>query len=86
MTGRELKISQAILDELHDADGGQFIESQLHANATVRIGGEIALNEFNEAFAALNALGCFIGVHRQFKPALWSLSAKGEQIRQEVRA
>ena len=36
MTDRERVILKAILDVLHDADGHQLVESQIHAAANAR--------------------------------------------------
>jgi hypothetical protein len=84
MTAREIKVAKCILDAAHDYDGGQAHALTLHADATLRMGALIPMNEFNEVFQSLNAAGCFNGVATKFKGTLWSLTPKGEQTRLEM--
>jgi hypothetical protein len=85
MTKRHIAISQAILETFHDLDGGQAHEITIHADACKHFRALIPKNEFDEVFETLNRDGCFIGVATKFKGTLWSLAAKGEQTRQEMK-
>lgn len=85
MTNRQIGIAKSILQALHDLDGGQAHELSIHADANLIFRAMIPKNEFDEAFAELNRDGCFIGVTTKFKGTLWSITAKGEQTRQEMR-
>jgi hypothetical protein len=87
MTHRQIGIAKAILQALHDTDGGQLHEISIHADANLIFRTMIPLPEFKEVFGQLNALGCFIGVpsSKFNKDMLWSLTAKGEQTRQEMQ-
>jgi len=85
MTKRHLAICKAILEAVHDLDGGQALEVIIHADACKHFRAMIPLNEFNEAFESLNREGCFTGVHSKFKGTLWSMSDKGRQTREEMK-
>jgi hypothetical protein len=85
MTHRQIGIAKAILQALHDTDGGQLHEISIHADANLIFRAMIPKNEFDEVFATLNGDGCFIGVTTKFKGTLWSISDKGEQTRQEMQ-
>jgi len=85
MTHREIGIAKAILKVMHEADGVQRTQATIHAEASLAFGTLIPLNEFEEVFEQLNADGCFIGVPTRYKILLWSISAKGEQVRQELK-
>jgi hypothetical protein len=84
MTSRQINIAKSILEALYVLDGGQAQSITIHADASLLFRQIIPLNEFEEVFAQLNSLGCFTGVATRFKGTLWSLSPKGEQMRQEM--
>jgi hypothetical protein len=86
MTKRHLAISLAILEYLHELDGGQADTLLIHKGASEKFMALIPKNEFDEVFESLNREGCFIGVQTRFKGTKWSLSDKGEQTRQEMRS
>lgn len=85
MTARETSIAAAILDAMHNYDGGQAHELTIHADATLIFRVEIPRNEFAAVFADLNRRGAFLGVATEFKGTLWSLTPRGEKIRQEMK-
>ena len=85
MTKRHIAIAQAILEAFSSYDGGQAHELTVHADACKYFRVMIPKNEFDEVFETLNRRGCFLGVSTEFKGTLWSLTPKGEQIRQEMK-
>jgi len=85
MTPRQRNIAKAILEALHDRDGGQLDEISIHADACLLIHEMIPRNEFDEAFETLTRDGCFIGVKLKYNLMMWSLTSRGEQIRQEMK-
>ncbi len=89
MTTRELTIIKSLLDELHDQDGRQLGDLQLHAKINDRL--ELAtlphasLGEINAAFAQVDARGWVIAVPQKFKRGkLRSISEAGEGARLEM--
>ena len=85
MTHRQRAIMKALLEALHNRDGGQLDEISIHADACLIFREMIPKNEFDEAFATLNRDGCFIGVKLKYNLMMWSLSARGVQAREEMR-
>ena len=85
MTHRQRAIAKAILEALHNRDGGQLDEISIHADACLLFREMIPKNEFDEAFGTLNRDGCFIGVKLKYGVTMWSLTARGEQIWHEMR-
>ena len=85
MTQRQIGIAKAILDTMHDWDGGQGHEITIHADANLLFRTTIPKNEFDEVFKELNAQGCFIGIETKFKGTLWSLTPVGEKVRHEMQ-
>lgn len=86
MTRRERAICAAILDYLHDLDGGQAEEISIHAGASERFMALIPKTEFDEQFKVCSGSGWLMSVPRRFgKPPLWSISDAGEKARLEMR-
>jgi len=85
MTQRHIAIASSILEALHELDGAQAHEITIHGEACKHFRALIPKNEFDEVFATLNGAGCFLGVVTKYKGTLWSITSKGEQIRQEMR-
>jgi hypothetical protein len=84
MTRRETAIAKAILDYLHDLDGGQAEEIVIHAAASERFMALIPKTEFDRIFAHCGKEGWLLSVPRRFKGTLWSISDAGEKARQEM--
>ena len=84
MTAREIKISKAILDVLHDLDGGQSTEVLIHAEVNVRLGEMVPLAEFNYNLAICDSRGWLTGVKSKFGGKKWNINDAGEAARLEM--
>lgn len=84
MTHRDLAICKAILDYLHDLDGGQAGEITIHASACERFMAVIPKTEFDAMFKHCQVEGWLFHVPTKFKGSLWSISASGELARQQM--
>ncbi len=84
MTTREIKICNAILDVLHDLDGGQFTELQIHGDLYVRLGKNISLAELDAAIAICNVRRWIVGVPGLAGKMKWNISDRGEAARLEL--
>ena len=76
MTIKELRISKAILDVLHELDGHQIHELPLHAETNLRC--PATASEFNGALALCDRSKWITGIHSKFKGTLWSINDAGE--------
>jgi hypothetical protein len=84
MTKREIAICKAILDYLHDLDGGQAHELNIHAGACENFMALIPRSEFDPMLKHCAKHGWLLHVPTRFKGPLWSISPAGEQARQEM--
>jgi hypothetical protein len=86
MTARELQITKALLNSLHDLDGGQTTEPLLHADVNLRLRHQPAsLAEFNAALDGADIRGWVTGVASKFGGRKWNVSDAGEAARLEMR-
>lgn len=83
MTARETRIIKALLDVLHDLDGGQIEEIPLHARTHESV--PCSLAEFNGALAQVNARGWATRIENKItrKPK-WNINDAGEAARLEL--
>ena len=84
MTKRETAIAKAILDYLHDLDGGQAQDIVVHAGACENFMSLIPRSEFDAVFAQCSKEGWLLGVPTRFRGTQWSISAMGEKARMEM--
>ncbi|MDE2104760.1 MAG: hypothetical protein KGL39_46415 [Patescibacteria group bacterium] len=88
MTQREQLICRRALDALHDLDGGQFEEVQLHGDVNVRLEnggrGAASLAEIRAAIALCDARGWINGVAGKPGRMKWSITDRGEAARLEL--
>lgn len=85
MTTRQLKITAALLEELHTQDDHQIGETILHAGVNLRVNPTATLDEFNEALRHCDSNRWLISVRSNFKGLLWKLSDAGKAARLEMR-
>jgi hypothetical protein len=81
---RDLAICKAILDYLHDLDGGQAHELNIHAGVCRNTLTLIPKSEFDLMFRHCSKEGWLLHVATRFKGSLWSINAAGEKARQEM--
>ena len=82
MTVKETKVAKAILDVLHELDGGQIHTLPLHAEVNLKI---VCLrSEFDAALAICDTQGWVIGITTKFKGNAWSISDLGEATRLQM--
>jgi hypothetical protein len=84
MTKRDLAICKAILDYLHNLDGGQAHELNIHAGACENFMSLIPRSEFDAMFQHCAKQGWLLHVPTRFKGSLWSINEVGEKARQEM--
>ena len=89
MTTREIEIIKAILDIGHEAEGGQFSETQLHAAAGLRLqgNGRVAptLGEFNAALGMISQRGWMTAVTSTVTGRRkWNINDAGEAARPDL--
>ncbi|MDE2098220.1 MAG: hypothetical protein KGL39_13275 [Patescibacteria group bacterium] len=84
MTKREVKLAKAILDVLHNQDGGQLSDIQIHAEAQLELGERIPLAEFSGALALCDARRWVTGVKSKFSGIKYNISDGGESARLEL--
>jgi hypothetical protein len=82
MTSREIKIVKAVLGVLHDADGMQLTEIQIHAE----IGGTgfCSVAELAAALALCDTRKWITGVAGTFGKKKWNINDRGEAARLEL--
>lgn len=86
MTRAQTKLAKDLLDELHELDGGQIGDVQLHAALNERSGGKyIPLTEINEVLELCDRNGWIITVRSKFKGSLRSLSDEGQAVRLQMK-
>lgn len=78
MTRREIKVCKALLKFLHDLDGGQVVESILHAGVIEITGETVSLGDFNAAMAICDTRGWCVVVPSKFHGMKRSISDAGE--------
>lgn len=82
MTTREVEISRALLQALHEQDRAQLSETQLHCGVNVCLSarGRIAatLGEFNAALQIADKSGWVTGVAGRFMGRKWNINDAGE--------
>lgn len=83
MTARELKICKAILQVLHDLDGGQLVEVALHGETNVKC--ECGLAEFTAALKLCDTKGWLTGVPGKFSGRKYNINDAGEAALLEMR-
>jgi hypothetical protein len=84
MTTREIKICKAILDAMHDLDGGQYNELQIHGAAYEILGQTFSLPELDAAIAICNARGWIVGAPGVAGKMKWNISDRGETARLQL--
>ncbi len=84
MTRRETSICKAILDYLHNLDGGQAHELNIHAGASENFMSLIPRSEFDLMFQHCAKQGWLLHVPTRFKGSLWSINDAGEKARQDM--
>lgn len=85
MTTRETKTVKGILDVLHEEEGHQLGEIQLHAKLNEHLHETISLAELAAALAMVDMRGWVIVVPQKFKRGvLRSISEAGEAARLEM--
>lgn len=82
MTQREIKISKAILNALHDRDGKAIQEDELFG--AVHTATECSLREFKAILAICDARDWLTGVAGKFSGKLWDINAEGEIARLQL--
>ena len=86
MTTREQKIIKALLDVLHELDGGQLAEVILHAEVNLRLAATATKAEFDEALLLADRQGWVTGVTSRYgRGRLWNLNDAGSAARKEMR-
>lgn len=86
MTEREKRIITAALDALHDQDGRQVTDVELHADVKLRVNPPPMLDEFEAAMRLADGMRAVVGVTARFgKGYRWSISDEGEAIRLQLR-
>ena len=90
MTTRELEIIKALLDVAHDAEGGQFSETQLHTAGGVKLQERArlapTLGEFNAALGIIGTRGWMTRVENRITGrARWNINDAGEAAREEIK-
>jgi hypothetical protein len=83
MTTREAKLCKAILDELHDLDGGQYTELQIHG-AVFTQGLKFSLGELEGAIAICNVRRWIVGAPGVAGKMKWNISDRGATARLEL--
>ena len=83
MTTREAKLCKAIMDALHDLDGGQYTEVQIHGEFFQR-GLKCSLAELEGAIAICNVRKWIVGVPGLAGKMKWNISDRGETARLEL--
>ena len=84
MTTREIKICKAILDALHDLDGGQYNELQIGGKAYEILGREFSLPELDAAIDICNKRRWIVGAPGVAGKMKWNISDRGETARLEL--
>ena len=84
MTKRETKLCQTILTVLHDLDGGQFSEIQIHAELNLHLGQYVPSAELQTALALCDTRRWITGVKSKFTGMLWNITDAGEAVRLEM--
>ena len=84
MTTREIKICKAILDALHDLEGGQYTELQIHGDLYVRLGKDCSLGELEAGIAICNVRKWIIGAPGVAGKMKWNIRDRGETARLEL--
>jgi hypothetical protein len=83
MTTREAKLCKAILDALHDLDGGQYTDIQIHGDLFLR-GLKFSLAELEGAIAICSVRKWIIGAPGVAGKMKWNISDRGETARLEL--
>lgn len=84
MTQREVKLAKAILDVLHNLDGGQLNDIQIHAEAQLVLGERISLAEFSGGLALCDTRRWITGVKSKFTGTKYNITDAGEAARLEI--
>lgn len=85
MTRRQRTITTAILDVLYALDGGQLLETILHAEVNLRLSPTATFGEFEDALRHCDAARWLTGVQSRFGGRLWNLSDAGQAARLEMK-
>ena len=85
MTTRELQITRAVLDYLHEADRGQRTQLQIHAQAFVQFPDhKPSVEEVKSVLENCDLEEWIRGTPDRFKKMLWQITTLGEGIRPEL--
>jgi len=85
MTKREVKLCKAILSALHDLDGGQFNEIQIHAEVNLITGETVGFAELKAALAICDTRQWVTRLKSKFTGDLFNINDLGESARLELR-
>ena len=84
MTKREVKIARSILEVLHNLDGGQLTDVQIHAEAQLNLGERIPLAEFTGALVLCETKRWVTGLTSKFSGVKYNITDAGESARLEL--
>lgn len=86
MNSRDRQILKALLDVLHQMDGGQLVESVLHAEVNLRISPNATLGEFESARDVADQRGFINGVTPRLGGGRkWNITDAGTAARSELK-
>jgi hypothetical protein len=85
MTQREVKISRAVLDSLHDVDGSQLTEAQIHADVQLIVGEKVPLAELASVIAICESKKWVTCIKSKFASFKYNITDAGEAARLEMR-
>ena len=85
MLDRQKNIIRALLQSLHEVDGGPVAETILHAAVNVKVQPAAMLSEFEEALCFCETSRWLTGIRGKLGTDKWSLTDAGEVARREIR-